>query len=155
VEAMWAFEVVRFGPGTDAAGLVANPASAFTRAERLRSATGTTVRHWAGRLAAKRAVLRLLAVEETDDALGAVEILPKPAVTCRRSRSCHHGHPPAAALTGRVAEAASRKGVAAIEISISHERDLATAVAFAPCREGTIRTGEGSLVDIGPREVRA
>lgn len=130
---IWAFEAVRFDRSTNPADLVApaRPAVAFTRAERSRSAVGSTVQHWAGRLAAKRAVLRLLGLDQTEDALGSVEILPRPAVTCRRSAECRHGHPPAATLTGRVDRQARRAGLTGIEVSISHDSGVAAAVAFA------------------------
>lgn len=136
-DAVWAFEAVRFGPGTSAAELLApaNPGTAFTAAERRRSSVGTSVRHWAGRLAAKRAVLRLLDLEQTEDALASVEILPRPAVTCRRSADCRHGHPPSATLSGRVSRHAHRAGLTAIEVSITHEKGVAAAVAFALPKE--------------------
>ena len=55
----------------------------FTPAERVRSARGRTLQHWAGRLAGKHAVLRLLAVRPTAARLGQVEVLPRPTPACR------------------------------------------------------------------------
>ncbi|MEU8385258.1 hypothetical protein, partial [Streptosporangium sp. NPDC048865] len=72
----------------------------YTRAERLRSARGRTLQHWAGRLAAKRAVLRLLGLPPTPERLGQVEILPLPTAACRAGRACLDGHPPAVRLRG-------------------------------------------------------
>jgi holo-[acyl-carrier protein] synthase len=137
MDALWAFETVRFDPSTSAAELLApaSPGTAFTADERRRSTVGASVQHWAGRLAAKRAVLRLLDLEQTEDALASVEILPKPAVTCRHSAECRHGHPPAATLSGRVGRHARRAGLTAIEVSISHEQGVAAAVAFALPKE--------------------
>ncbi len=130
---MWAFEAVRFGPGTTVAALLApaRPEATFTAAERRRSAVGASVQHWAGRLAAKRAVLRLLQLEQTEDALASVEILPRPAATCRRCAGCRHGHPPAATLSGPAGRRADRASLRSIEVSITHERGVAVAVAFA------------------------
>lgn len=72
----------------------------YTRAERLRSSGGRTLQHWAGRLAAKRAVLRLLGLPPTPERLGQVEILPLPTPACRADRACLDGHPPAVRLRG-------------------------------------------------------
>ncbi|WP_033438563.1 4'-phosphopantetheinyl transferase [Saccharothrix sp. NRRL B-16314] len=100
----------------------------FTRAERLRSGAGRTLQHWAGRLAAKYAVLRLLDVPETAETLGAVEILPRPTPLCSRTAACLHGHPPGVRLSGdlSVHEAPDTR----IRVSVSHTADLAFAVAL-------------------------
>ena len=57
-------------------------ADVYTAAERVRSTAGT-LEHWAGRLAGKRAVLRLLGLPPTAGHLGQVEILPRPSPACR------------------------------------------------------------------------
>ncbi|WP_277681977.1 phosphopantetheinyl transferase [Saccharomonospora azurea] len=103
----------------------------FTHAERVRSGRGRTVQHWAGRLAAKYAVLRLLDVDgpSSGGRLGEVEILPRPSALCRRASECLHGHPPGVRLRGDLGarvEPGTRVGV-----SISHGAGLAIAVALA------------------------
>jgi holo-[acyl-carrier protein] synthase len=100
----------------------------FTRAERLRSGAGRTLQHWAGRLAAKYAVLRLLDVPATADHLGAVEILPRPTPLCHRTAACLHGHPPGVRLSGGLGPCESQD--ARIRVSVSHTADLAFAVAL-------------------------
>ncbi|MFI6507582.1 hypothetical protein ACIBCT_08260 [Streptosporangium sp. NPDC050855] len=75
----------------------------YTRAERVRSSGGRTLQHWAGRLAAKHAVLRLLGLPPTPERLGQVEILPLPTAACREDRACLGGHPPAVRLHGDLA----------------------------------------------------
>ncbi|MEU4702626.1 phosphopantetheinyl transferase [Nonomuraea dietziae] len=109
----------------------------YTRAERLRSASGRTLQHWAGRLAAKRAVLRLLGLPPTPEHLGQVEILPLPTTACRASRACLDGHPPAVHLHGDLAALPSRPagpaapdgGAGWIRVSISHTDVRAMALA--------------------------
>jgi len=71
----------------------------FTPAERVRSA-GPTLEHWAGRLAGKRAVLKLLGLPATARHLSGVEILPQPTTECRADAACLDGHPPAVRLRG-------------------------------------------------------
>jgi phosphopantetheinyl transferase (holo-ACP synthase) len=100
----------------------------FTRAERLRSGAGRTLQHWAGRLAAKYAVLRLLNVPETAESLGAVEILPRPTALCGRTAACLHGHPPGVRLFGELG--AHEAPDTRIRVSVSHTADLAFAVAL-------------------------
>ncbi|MEQ3550189.1 phosphopantetheinyl transferase [Pseudonocardia nematodicida] len=123
----WGGAVVPYGGLTDPAALVAPmPVNGvFSRSERLRSGAGRTLQHWAGRLAAKRAVLRALGVEPGVTALGAVEVLPRPTPTCARDTACGHGHPPGVTLhpplTGDPAST--------VRVSISHTDDLAVAVA--------------------------
>ncbi|MFB9534244.1 phosphopantetheinyl transferase [Nonomuraea roseola] len=109
----------------------------YTRAERLRSAGGRTLQHWAGRLAAKRAVLRLLGLPPTPERLGQVEILPLPTTACRASSACLDGHPPAVRLHGDLAAlpscpagpAAPDGGAGWIRVSISHTDVRAMALA--------------------------
>jgi holo-[acyl-carrier protein] synthase len=104
----------------------------FTRAERLRSGGGRTLQHWAGRLAAKYAVLQLLDVPADAEALGAVEVLPELTPLCARNAACLHGHPPGvrlgAALAGRAGDDAR------VRVSVSHTADVAVAVALATAR---------------------
>lgn len=107
----------------------------YTRAERLRSARGRTLQHWAGRLAAKRAVLRLLGLPPTPERLGQVEILPLPTAACRAGRACLDGHPPAVRLRGDLAAPTAAGPVAPgggagwIRVSISHTDARAVALA--------------------------
>lgn len=104
----------------------------FTRAERLRSGAGRTLQHWAGRLAAKYAVLRLLDVPATARHLGAVEVLPRPTPLCSRTAACLHGHPPGVRLSGALG---TREGPdTRIRVSVSHTADLAFAVALVSAR---------------------
>ncbi|APU13227.1 MULTISPECIES: hypothetical protein [Actinoalloteichus] len=103
----------------------------FTRAERLRSGAGRTLEHWAGRLAAKYAVLRLLAVAETAEHLGQAEVLPQPSPMCAATAACLHGHPPRVRLSGDLARRAAERGGEQIRVSISHTRDTALSVAIA------------------------
>ncbi|GAA3444545.1 phosphopantetheinyl transferase [Planomonospora venezuelensis] len=100
----------------------------FTPAERVRSAGGRTLQHWAGRLAAKRAVLRLLGVPPTAERLGQVEVLPEPTPACRGDAACLDGHPPAVRLTGRLAGLDGPGG--RIRVSLSHTAQRALAVAL-------------------------
>ncbi|ASO18755.1 phosphopantetheinyl transferase (holo-ACP synthase) [Actinoalloteichus hoggarensis] len=116
---------------TETAGAPASIEQVFTRAERLRSGTGRTVEHWAGRLAAKLAVLRLLAVPASAERLGQVEVLPRRTPMCEASTACLHGHPPGVRLTGDLVRRAARRGGEQIRISISHTRDTALSVAIA------------------------
>ncbi|WP_196449606.1 phosphopantetheinyl transferase [Planomonospora sp. ID82291] len=104
----------------------------FTPAERVRSADGRTLQHWAGRLAAKRAVLRLLGVPPTAGRLGQVEVLPEPTPACRGDAACLDGHPPAVRLTGRLAGLDGPGG--RIRVSLSHTARYALAVALRAAR---------------------
>ncbi|GAA1307775.1 phosphopantetheinyl transferase [Saccharothrix xinjiangensis] len=109
----------------------------FTRAERLRSGAGRTLQHWAGRLAAKHAVLRLLGEPATPANLGAVEVLPRPTPLCHRTAACLHGHPPGVRLTGVLGgreAGGGEAGGARIRVSVSHTADLAFAVALSSAR---------------------
>ncbi|AOS61969.1 holo-ACP synthase [Actinoalloteichus hymeniacidonis] len=106
----------------------------FTRAERLRSGAGRTLQHWAGRLAAKHAVLRLLAVEESAEHLGQVEVLPQPSPMCAANTACLHGHPPGVRFGGDLARRVAERGDEQIRVSISHTQDTALSVAIASAR---------------------
>ncbi|HLJ62069.1 MAG TPA: holo-ACP synthase [bacterium] len=94
----------------------------FTAAElRHVGASPSVAQRLAGRFAAKEAVMKALGtgwrgvawreIEIENDALGN----------------------PLVRLTGRAAEAALRRGIGSWAVSISHTRDLATAVVIAEC----------------------
>ncbi|QYC42705.1 hypothetical protein Nocox_25520 [Nonomuraea coxensis DSM 45129] len=100
----------------------------FTPAERVRSARGRTLQHWAGRLAGKRAVLRLLGLPATPRRLGQVEVLPRPTRACRADAACLDGHPPAVRLTGELSGLAGAGEH--IRLSLSHTAERALAVAL-------------------------
>ncbi|GAA4536430.1 MULTISPECIES: phosphopantetheinyl transferase [Nonomuraea] len=99
----------------------------FTSAERVRS-SGRTLDHWAGRLAGKRAVLRLLGLPPTATHLGQVEILPLPTPACQAGATCLDGHPPAVHLHADLARRTDPRG---IRVSISHTGSHALAVALS------------------------
>ncbi|MDA0637850.1 phosphopantetheinyl transferase [Nonomuraea sp. MCN248] len=113
----------------------------YTPAERVRSA-GRTLEHWAGRLAGKRAVVRLLGLPPVAHHLGQVEILPLPAPDCRAGAACLDGHPPAVRLTGDLAR---RAWPHRIRVSISHTATHALAVALSsdPLLEDTLAVDGG------------
>lgn len=117
----------------------------YTRAERIRSGAGRGLRHWAGRLAAKRAVLDLLGVAADAAALGRAEVLPRPTALCDRSARCQHGHPPAVRLRGALADRARQRGIDQIRLSVTHTADTALAVALI----GPRLADDGQLA--GPR----
>ncbi|MFI6792216.1 phosphopantetheinyl transferase [Nonomuraea sp. NPDC050383] len=103
----------------------------YTAAERVRSG-GATVQHWAGRLAGKRAVLRLLGLAPTAARLGQVEVLPRPTAACRATAACRDGHPPAVRLAPALAELVRPDG--RVRVSISHTDRRALAVAICSTR---------------------
>ena len=107
----------------------------FTHAERMRSGRGRTVQHWAGRLAAKYAVVRLLGEDEDPSAgrLCEVEILPRPSAICDRTAACLHGHPPGVRLHGVLRDRV-RPGTR-VGVSISHDAGVALAVLLYRWRE--------------------
>ncbi|MGW5050514.1 phosphopantetheinyl transferase [Actinokineospora sp. NPDC004072] len=123
----WGSAVVAFGGLSAPEELVAPMAldTVYSRAERLRSTEGRTLQHWAGRLAAKHAVLRLLGVPVSEESLGGVEVLPQPSPMCSRSAACLHGHPPEVRLRSPLTATGS------IRVSVSHTADLAVAVALS------------------------
>ena len=85
----------------------------FTAAEREYAAHRTRpARHLAARFAAKEAVVQALGL--SGFGLGEIEVVA--------------GEPPTVRLVGRAAEAAAGRE---IEISLTHSRDYAAAVAFA------------------------
>lgn len=104
----------------------------FTRAERVRSARGHTLQHWAGRLAGKRAVLCLLGLAPTAERLGQVEVLPQPTPACRGDAACLDGHPPVVRLTGELSGLVGSGRQ--IRISLSHTARRALAVALRSAR---------------------
>ncbi|WP_447001771.1 phosphopantetheinyl transferase [Saccharothrix isguenensis] len=106
----------------------------YSREERLRSAAGRTLQHWAGRLAAKYAVLSLLGLPATAQHLGRVEVLPQPSAMCARTTACMHGHPPGVRLLDGLSEDADTVAGGRIGVSISHTADLAFAVALVSAR---------------------
>ncbi|MBB5802527.1 phosphopantetheinyl transferase (holo-ACP synthase) [Saccharothrix ecbatanensis] len=109
----------------------------YSREERLRSAAGRTLQHWAGRLAAKYAVLSLLGLPATALHLGRVEVLPQPSAMCARTTACTHGHPPCVRLLDGLPkdpDTADTLGGGRIGVSISHTADLAFAVALVSAR---------------------
>ncbi|MEV4176729.1 hypothetical protein [Nonomuraea sp. NPDC049709] len=122
----------------------------FTPAERVRSARGRTLQHWAGRLAGKHAVLRLLAVRPTAARLSQVEVLPRPTPACRADAACLDGHPPAVRLTGELAGLAGAGEH--IRISLSHTAGRALAVALRSARlpEDPARLPEAAVPAAGP-----
>lgn len=124
----WGSAVVSFRGLTAPEDLVAPMTvdTVYTRAERLRSSEGRTLQHWAGRLAAKHAVLRLLGVPATAESLGGVEVLPRPSALCARNAACLHGHPPEVHLHPPLRGTTATR----IRISVSHTADLAVAVAL-------------------------
>ncbi|WP_062432631.1 hypothetical protein [Herbidospora daliensis] len=99
----------------------------YTPAERLRSGAGRSLQHWAGRLAAKRAVLRLLDVPPTAEHLAQVEVLPRPTPACARTAACNDGHPPFVRLGPDLAARIDQR----IRLSLSHTSGRALAMAVA------------------------
>ena len=103
----------------------------YTRGERIRSGAGRTLQHWAGRLAAKRAVLDLLSVPASAAHLSQAEVLPRPTALCRRPTGCRHGgHPPGVRLYGALTDHARHHGIDQIRLSVTHTADTALAVAL-------------------------
>ncbi|MEW9555569.1 hypothetical protein [Nonomuraea sp. NPDC050783] len=125
----------------------------FTVAERVRSARGRTLQHWAGRLAGKRAVLRLLGLPATPGRLGLVEVLPRPTRACRGDAACLDGHPPAVRLTGELAGLAGAGEH--IRLSLSHTAAHALAVALhappTPRPAGPAPAEAAALPVLGPK----
>ncbi|WP_157251751.1 phosphopantetheinyl transferase [Nonomuraea typhae] len=130
----WGSALIRFGDLSRPQELLGQMAvdAVYTPAERLRSSAGRTLQHWAGRLAGKYAVLRLLDMPPTAELLGQVEVLPRPTPACRKSTACLDGHPPAVQLSGSL-RARARSGER-IRISLSHTDGHALAVAVSAAR---------------------
>ncbi|MEU8265858.1 phosphopantetheinyl transferase [Sphaerisporangium sp. NPDC049002] len=104
----------------------------YTAAERIRSGSGGSLQHWAGRLAGKYAVLRLLGLPPTAEHLGQAEVLPRPTANCARTAACHAGHPPAVRLGGALMAAADPGSQ--IRLSLSHTSGRVLAVAVTSGR---------------------
>jgi len=104
-------------------------AGVFSPAERAHSGARRAHEGLAGRLAAKHAVAGVLGAR-TDDpgVLRAVQIVPLPRHACRNPVLCRRGHPPALELACGVGDS---DRLAWIDVSISHERELAFAAALA------------------------
>jgi holo-[acyl-carrier protein] synthase len=104
----------------------------YTPAERIRSGTGRTLQHWAGRLAGKHAVLRLLGVAPTEEHLGQAEVLPRPTANCAKTEACHVGHPPGVRLGPLLSRVAGTEQQ--IRLSLSHTSGRVLAVAVVSGR---------------------
>lgn len=100
------------------------PDQVFTPAERRRGAERPGLASWAGRLAAKQAVLGLL------DAGGRwteVEVLPAATGLCADPEHCTGSHPPRVVLRGGLADRLAPEE--AVAVSISHAGGVAVALA--------------------------
>jgi phosphopantetheinyl transferase (holo-ACP synthase) len=99
----------------------------YTDAERRHCAARQSLERWAGRLAAKRAVLACLG----EPALSPleVEVVPGPHEGEALPHLCELGHRPVVRLSGSAAAAATRLGIADVELSISHADGMAVALA--------------------------
>ncbi len=141
----FAIAVVDFGGSSSVEALVAPycPEAVFTPAERRYCARGgRALDHWAGRMAAKRSVLALLCVEETEDSLGGVEVGVGPHEGTCRPELCDRGHRPVVDLVPELRSHAAGQGIG---VSISHAAGRAVAVAAQP--------GEGSAPSAGSADL--
>lgn len=120
--------VVDYGRSATPADLVAphDLAVVFTADERRHCVQGgRSLHHWAGRLAAKRAVLAVLDIAESGRALRAAEIVPGPHERATvEPHLCRLGHRPTVHLDARVIPTAET-----VELSISHTDGVAVAIA--------------------------
>jgi phosphopantetheinyl transferase (holo-ACP synthase) len=98
----------------------------FTAAERRHCTARASLERWAGRLAAKRAVLACLGL---DGHLAEVEVVPGPHEGQALPHLCERGHRPVVRLSGAAEAARLRLGLDGVELSISHADGLAAAVA--------------------------
>ncbi len=96
---------------------------------------------WAGRLAAKLAVADLLGLDAEPElargeirGLAEIQILPQRQGFCTEGPGCLKPHPPQVRLAGR---AAALAGDGAIQVSISHTRARAIALAVRLQEVGT------------------
>jgi holo-[acyl-carrier protein] synthase len=104
-------------------------AGVFTPAERAHSGARRAREGFAGRLAAKHAVAGVLGARADDPGvLRAVQIIPGPRHPCRSPALCRRGHPPAVELASAVGDSDL---LVWIDVSVSHERELAFAAAIA------------------------
>jgi holo-[acyl-carrier protein] synthase len=126
----------------------------FTAPERRRNARAHTLAPWAGRLAAKLAVLDLLGVR-TESALAqgadlgwtSIEILPSPDGLCDAPDRCRRPHRPAVTLlapTARLLGPHDR-----LAVSISHTRTMAVALAVRTDYDGHEELEAQSTVNLG------
>ncbi|HZQ27696.1 MAG TPA: hypothetical protein VFA94_08355 [Acidimicrobiales bacterium] len=102
-------------------------AEVFTEAERRHCAARPSLERWAGRLAAKRAVLASLGDRAAP--LREVEVIPGPHEGEALPHLCALGHRPVVRLSGSAAATAARLHVAGVELSISHGDGMAVALA--------------------------
>ena len=113
----------------------------FTEAERRHCAASSSLARWAGRLAAKRAVLDVLGLDGLDGldpshaVLRDVEVVPGGHEGQALPHLCELGHRPVARLSGAAQEACARLGVSGVDVSISHDGGLAVALA-SPRQDG-------------------
>lgn len=132
-----AVAMVPIGSGADVGRLARQgDDEVFTRRERRLCAAGRGLESWAGRLAAKRAVARVL--DRGADGcvpLGDIEIVPRPSALCRDPDRCPAGHPPSVRLHGVAAQRVPLGHT--VEVSISHTRTVAVGLAML--------LGEGGL----------
>jgi len=113
--------------GAELAGPVI--AGAFSPAERAHSGARRAQEGLAGRLAAKHAVAGVLGARAGDPGvLRAVQIIPVPRHVCRNPALCERGHPPAVELAAAVGDS---DRLVWIDVSVSHEREVAFAAALA------------------------
>ena len=103
----------------------------FTREEQIRSGRGSSLQHWAGRLAAKQAVLRLIGVPTTASWMQQAQVLPAPTRNCEANHKCMHGHPPSVVFGPELELAAVLVGIRGAEVSITHTERTAMAIALA------------------------
>lgn len=125
---------VAYAEATDVSALLdgADPDEVFSPAERVHCAAGGRSLHrWAGRLAAKRAVLGLVELPGNVEHLRSVVVVPGPHECPDPTVAlCRMGHRPVVHLHGPVDAAWQRRGAAPLVLSISHDGGLAVAVAI-------------------------
>lgn len=121
--------LVRYGPRDGIEEIIAprEVKETFSAHERRLCRARARVDSWAGRFAAKLAVLRALELDERDVRLSEMEIVPRPWRACRDPIRCRMGHPPAVRLSPRL-ESITSSGFG-VAVSISHDRGCALATA--------------------------
>jgi phosphopantetheinyl transferase (holo-ACP synthase) len=104
----------------------------FSQRERRLLAGERRLFRWAGRLAAKLAVLELLGEVSLDGVppLHQIEIVPERAGRCFDPGRCARGHRP-------IVELPAGAGDGRLDVSISHERDVAVALAIRTPGDGS------------------
>jgi holo-[acyl-carrier protein] synthase len=113
----------------------ARPDDVFTAAERRHCAASSSLARWAGRLAAKRAVLQCLGLSPDTDHRD-VEVVPGPHEGQALPHLCALGHRPVAHLHGAAADACGVLGLSGVDLSISHDGGLAVALADPQVQDG-------------------